>query len=63
MRLKGIKQVRQKDGSYVVTPLYFSKRGGAQTLSHLSQEGPSLLEAWGKLQVVLIERGDLKGSE
>jgi hypothetical protein len=59
MRLKGLKVVRKADGFFVVTPLYYSKRGGSRPDNYQARGGESALKVVGEVLADLVLEGVL----
>lgn len=61
MRIKGIKVMKREDGTFVVTPLYWSKRGGTRQAFSMRERGGALVDVMASVLGKLVARGDLKG--
>lgn len=61
MKLKGLKITRSHKGGYTVTPLFYSKRGGTRSATHLMKKGYKITEVVAEVVKALVARGDVGG--
>lgn len=59
-RLKGLRVQRKVEGDYVITPIFYSKRGGKQAATFLASRGAKVLSVAADVLAKLIARGNLK---